>query len=101
MEHNNIIYLCSHEEWQEFLDSKGDDYDYAECVTGAAFGKWVNKGDTIRVHHTWYGKIYNTKFNQRRPTLLCVGKGFEFDVDLINRLEMCIAMNGVIQYGKA
>ena len=102
MEHTNAIYLCSHEEWQEFLDSKQDDYIYAENITGAAFGKWVNKDNSKRVHHTWYGKVYGTKFNQRRPSLLYVGKGFEFEVEIINRLVMAIhPRDGEIQYGTA
>lgn len=102
MEHTNIIYLCSHEEWQEFLDSKQDDYIYAENLTGAAFGKWINKDDTKRVHHTWYSKCYNTKIEGRRPSLLKVGKGFEFETEIINKLEMAIhPRDGVIQYGTA
>lgn len=97
MEHTNVIYLCSKEEWLEFT---GTTIEENNGMHVANF-KYID-GDGIRYSHTWYDKCYNTKLNMIRPTLLKVGKGFEFDMDTINRLSFALhPKHGVIQYGTA
>lgn len=58
--------------------------------------------DGVRYNHTWYSKCYNTKHNGKRPTMLIVGRGCEFDIETINRLSFALhPKHGVIKYGKA
>jgi hypothetical protein len=97
MEHNNIIYLCSKEEWLSF---SGTTIEENNGMHIADFKFIDNKG--IRYNHTWYTKCYNTKLNGIRATLLIVGKGCEFDFNTINTLKTSLhPKTGVIQYGRA
>ena len=97
MEHTNIIYLCSKEEWLEFT---GTTIEENNGMHVANF-KYVDDNN-IRYSHTWYSKCYNTKLEGRRPTKLIIGKGCEFDTEVINRLSFALhARDGVIQYGRA
>lgn len=97
MEHTNVIYFCSKEEWLEFTKTIMEE---GEGIHIASLKYISNEG--IRYNHTWYSKCYNTKHNGKRPTMLLVGRGCEFDIEVINRLEMALhPRDGVIQYGRA
>lgn len=97
--HDNIIYLCSHDEWKTFLESKLDDTSIADHNEHVAHSKWRSLDSTKQVSHTWYYKCYNTKLNRTRPTLLLVGKGFEFEEDSIRNLSYALhPKTGVIVY---
>lgn len=97
--HDNIIYLCSHDEWKAFLESKLDDTSIADHNEHVAHSKWRSLDSTKQVSHTWYYKCYNTKLNMTRPTVLLVSKGFEFEIDTINHLAYAIhPKTGVIVY---
>lgn len=98
-EHDNIIYLCSHEEWLAFLKTKKNDSSISESDEYVAFGKWRNLEGTKQVSHTWYPKCYYTKFNHRRASALLIGRGFEFECETINYLEYALhPKTGVIVY---
>ena len=88
--HSNIIWLCSHQEWLQFLKEKEDDTCKADHNYHVAHSKWVSSDKTKRIRHTWYNKCYNTKIFGTRPTLLIIGKGHEFDWFNIDRLRMAL-----------